>query len=232
MKNKQLTKSLSLSEKSSERPRFIFVGGSGRSGTSLMQKLLCIHSRIGEGPEFDHLVPFMNIYEKMIQPWKLDRQSWYYQKDKLDENVRNFIYSLFKTLKVKFPEADIIAEKTPANIAVAESLLKLFPNSLFIHVIRDGRDVYASHKTVAKRLQKEHPENAKGWLSDFHLNIVSKRWNTNMNQGQRIVEYHDEEIRSRCLTIRYEELVSNFEKTIIGLCDFIGIEQEKVLRKN
>ena len=60
---------------------YVFLGGSGRSGTSFVQKLLILHSEIHGGPEFDFLPRFMQVFSQMKQPQQLQRQAFFYDEN-------------------------------------------------------------------------------------------------------------------------------------------------------
>lgn len=200
----------------------VFVGGSGRSGTTLVQKVLCEHSLIAGGPEFDHLVPISELFERVSQPWRLERQAWYYTPSELRERFRSFVDSLFDGVRHRNPEALHLVEKTPANIAVANTLLGLFKESRFIHVVRDGRDVLASHKKVGRRLAATDWHTEKS-LGDFATTEVCRRWNRNADQARAC---ENGPHSNRFLTCRYEQLVSSPVETVERLCEFIGVGAE------
>jgi hypothetical protein len=99
--------------------------------------------------------------------------------------------------------------KTPAYIQILPELAKMYPNSRFIHVIRDGRD-------VAKSLQ------ATGWFG---------RWlHDNIRVWTKAIEYQSRWSRSgfrdRILEVRYESLVLDTEGTLREICRFLGEEFE------
>ena len=48
-----------------EAPKFICVGGCGRSGTTLVQKILLNHPQISGGPEFGYTAQIMDLYATM-----------------------------------------------------------------------------------------------------------------------------------------------------------------------
>lgn len=92
-------------------------------------------------------------------------------------------------------------EKTPKNIQVFDRLLECFESCIrLIHIVRDGRDVITS----------VHPHDpSKFWVS-------VERWIWDVKTG---LKYED---NPYVLTVRYEDLVLNFEPTIGKVCDFIG----------
>lgn len=217
------------STESSHKLRFVFVGGSARSGTTLLQKILCAHSLISGGPEFDHLLPLMQMYDRMRQPTRLDRQAWYYSETELAERMRSFVLSLFANLRQKHPKAEIISEKTPSNIGAARPLLELFPDSSFINVQRDGRDMLYSHKKVRERFIREHGRDSKPWIGEFKTSLVCSRWKQNAEQARQVEQHSPKEIRDRFLTVKYENLVTDPPAEVERICSFIGIAPEPLM---
>jgi len=100
-------------------------------------------------------------------------------------------------------------DKTPNYIQILPELARMFPDSRFIHLIRDGRD-------VAKSFQ------ATDWVGWY--------WHDSVQNWIRALECHwrwiRSDIRDRILEVRYEKLVLETEATLQEICRFIGEEFE------
>lgn len=199
----------------------IFIGGSGRSGTTLVQKILILHSQIAGGPEFDHLPALMKNYSVMSSKHHIDRQKFFYDENNLSEKWRSFIGSFFSDALVKKPGAIYFSEKTPDNLYAAEELLTLFPNSKFIYMYRDGRDVVNSFLQVKKKYKEAGDKSfgkrgtaknfASAWVAanNFYFSLKEK-----------------ENLKGRMYEVKYEELTSSPAIEIPKLMQFIGLETE------
>jgi len=95
-------------------------------------------------------------------------------------------------------------EAPPRNIHHVENILQYWDKTFFINIIRDPRDVLTS---------KHRNKPGEYWVS---LN----RWVKDVNRG---LEYED---HPRVFTVRYEDLVQNFEPTIQKLCAFMEMEYD------
>ncbi len=95
-----------------ESVQFVFVGGCPRSGTTLMKRMLDAHPDIFCGPEFGHLAPLCECYNRMKHGIDQDRISTYVDKERLKEIYRNFVLDFFKHLAEE-NSIKIVAEKTP-----------------------------------------------------------------------------------------------------------------------
>lgn len=95
------------------------------------------------------------------------------------------------------------SEKSPANIFYFDSTIEYFSGNVrLIHIVRDGRDVVTSM----------HPGNSrKPWVSiDRWLNVMEKGY-----------QFKD---CPQVLTIRYEDLITDFKKTVELICAHIGVD--------
>ncbi len=93
-----------------------------------------------------------------------------------------------------------VVEKTPKNVRFLARAFRLFPNCRVVVVTRDGRDVVCS---LRKRTGR------------FPGAVV--RWLYDTGQGMAWAE------RDQVLSIRYEDLVADFEGTLTRVCVFLGL---------
>ena len=145
--------------------RFIFVGGSPRSGTTLVQNILDTHTEICGGPEFLHLPDIVglrnNLYNLIDRGWITKFCSY----NQVDRSICSLIENLLLPLADR-QGCQFLSEKTPANVLIFSELMELFPQAMFIHIIRDPRAIIAPMIRVGIR-NKE-----KGWKTqDFTTDV-------------------------------------------------------------
>jgi len=93
-------------------------------------------------------------------------------------------------------------EKSPSNIREFENIDRYFNGHFrFIQIIRDGRDVTLSR----------HTQDAKRYW------VEPERWVRDVSVGSQFVGH------AQMYTIRYEDLINQFEETMKGICGFLNI---------
>ena len=192
-------------------PDFVFIGGAGRSGTTLLRAMLDAHPRVACGPELK-LVPI--ICALRDQWWSTmgnDLTAAGLDEQKLDAAVRAFVTTLLQGM-VPDPTATRIAEKTPHNLLHMAMLGRLFPRARFVHIIRDGRAVAASlmrqvwgDPTTGKQPKMDVASGARYWA-----------------QVIQTVRQQAAEVPGRYLELRYEDLVREPRATMETLMAFLG----------
>ena len=136
-----------------DRP--IFISGCNRGGTTIFSRLLGAHpdvNNIGTGPFYEGMhvwrahFPDFSRHRWAAEPWRSRfRRQW--------ENPKPLVV---EDLLRRFRELDDgrrLLEKTPSNAIRVEFIDRLFPDSLFLHVLRDGRDTVASLMARGVRLK-------------------------------------------------------------------------------
>jgi len=164
----------------------VFIGGCGRSGTTLLLSILSAHDQLFCHPKE---LGLFNGKQSVLTDGKKD----------LSRKHRMHMSLLFNSIPAT---ATRWVEKSPSNIRHIEKISAYTGGQFkFIQIIRDGRDVILSrHPTAPDRYWVE-PER---WINDV---TVGLKW---MNDPH-------------VYTIKYEDLLSNYEVTIRGICDHIGI---------
>lgn len=108
-------------------------------------------------------------------------------------------------------------DKTPMYMQHLPLLERLFPDALYVHLIRDGRDAAVSFLQMPDGVVTEtwaHPRDIRGFACQWRTEVADAR-----ALGHRVGE-------SRCLEVRYEELVATPSSVVRSICAFAGLPFE------
>lgn len=200
----------------------IFIGGAGRSGTTLLRVILDSHPNVACGPE-------LKVSQVIAKLW-YDFQTKYtsiikeYGITAADTNrlFADLIKGLLEKYRLKEGK-ERIAEKTPSNINIFPHLHEMFPDSPLIHVIRDGRDVVAS-------LLSMNWQSPDGKPMEYTRNVkkAAKFWVTTVTIGRRFAQ-SSKSASKVYYEVRYEDIVNDPEKCLKPLFDFIDEPWEPIV---
>lgn len=203
--------------------RLVFVGGSPRSGTTLVQNILDSHPEISGGPEFDRIPEVVRLRGKLRASVRSGRISAFCSEGDVDREIGLLIERLL------LPYADarnarLMSEKTPWNVLAFRELSQIFPEARFVFCIRDPRAVAASMLEVGRRARE------KGGSSPAFTRSLGSAVKT-IRATNRAGFEAASELGGRTLTVSYENLVDDSERESIRLCDFLGAPwSEEMLR--
>jgi glycosyltransferase involved in cell wall biosynthesis len=197
----------------------IFIGGAGRSGTTLLRVMLNAHSSLCAGPEFKLLPNISNIYKQLMNMEKIKKAYSLNDDAYINKVFRNFISSFFSNHIIN-NDAIRLVEKTPHNILVMKELGSMFPEAKFIHMIRDGRDVVSSLLT-------------KNWVGfdgkplNYVENIedAAKYWKNTVIKG--INDGNNNLLKGRVKIVKYENLIEHTKEEIRRILEFIDEPWDK-----
>jgi hypothetical protein len=195
--------------------QFIFIVGSPRSGTTWLQMMLGAHPLVCTTAE---LTLFTKYTASWISAWEretaINARGLYriglpvlWSSDDFYGFLREFLERAYARVTVTKPQATHILDKHPPYSDVVEQIDMLLPNSLFVHVIRDGRDVAVS-MVAARQSMGFGPKN---------ICEAATRWKRGI-QGARVASKY----RNRYLELRYEDMLKDgikALKSVFKFCD-------------
>jgi protein-tyrosine sulfotransferase len=192
-------------------PEYIFIGGAGRSGTTLLRAMLDAHPRIRCGPELKVVPDLCQMRLSWTQSLAPELDAAGADPDVLDHTLRAAISTLLDGAGEKAPR---IAEKTPHNLLFMDLLGRVFPRAVFVHVIRDGRAVAAS----LIRQKWFNPQTSEPlWYCANALN-AARYWQDTVNAVRGQVAA----VEGRYIEVVYESLVATPGREMTRLLAFLG----------
>jgi Sulfotransferase family len=195
-------------------PPPIFIGGAGRSGTTLLRVILDSHSRIACGPELKVLPSVATMWAEFRTGYAPSLQEFNVGATAVDQLFHELIVSLLEPLRAATGKPRI-AEKTPNNVFFFHHLHRLFPDSPFVHVVRDGRDVVSSLLTMDWKTVDGKPI---AYTRDARL--AARYWQEAVNAGRAFARNTAGD--SRYFEVRYEALLERPEQSLRSLFAFLG----------
>lgn len=212
-----------------------FIIGSGRSGNTLLRSILSGNPEAVIPPE-SYRLPFaikkfhivnnrdwntiiseiLEEFEncKEFYTWDIDISDVYKRLESISDSKKtlsNIFDELFLTYAEKHsPKSKIWGDKTPLNTLYLDWLGPVFPQSKFIHIIRDGRDVASSYLKMER--YNTLLEAANRWINSIEL-----------------AQSFGYKIKKNYMEIRYEDLVTSTESEIKRVCDFLNIKYDSAM---
>lgn len=200
----------------------IFLVGSPRSGTTMLQSLLAAHPEVISFPEskFFHYL----LYKKFAG--KLPGRMEAFFKDEINrpELLQGFDDSQTVATKVSWfvgvldglaaeQNKSIWLEKTPEHIYFIEDIQRFLPDAKFIHILRNSMDTIAS---LHEATRNSHDLWGPGW----DLNHCIHRWKEAMLISHKYAK------NSNHILVKYEEILDNKVKKLEELSQFMEIEYD------
>jgi len=138
------------------------------------------------------------------------------------------IFSALMLYESKRHRKQIPCDQTPQNVFYIREILDIIPDSFFVNMIRDPRDVLLSQKRKWKRrfLGGAHAtwfETIRAW-TNYHPITISKLWNSAIRARQEVAD-------DRVMSVKFEELLSDPDKVIQRICNFLRIQFSPVMKE-
>jgi len=228
----------------------VFIVGTSRSGTTMLNRILGNNSQIYNMNELhffgDLWDPYTDKYHigkqkaveiSSILLSRIHQPFWDAKPTADDRNQAEEVVSEIsidslsppivfqKTLLHELNNAKkrFIVEQTPKNIFYISKLLEFFPNSKFLHLIRDPRAVLFSQKNRWRRrwLGSKAPlfEMARVFIN-YHPYTVAKVWKKTVE-----ISYHFKD-HPQYKRVFFEHLLETPEIEVRSICRFLGISFE------
>jgi hypothetical protein len=208
----------------------VLVLGVRRSGTTLLRVMLDRHSELAV-PDESYFVPQLaDRHLRHVDPdefvddlRRIDTVAeWNVPLEKVRARLTGrmpigaaiaTVYAVYAAERGKSRWGD----KTPMYMQNLRLLERLFPDALFVHLIRDGRDAALSFLSMPKGLMTET------WMQPRDVAAFASQWRTEVKAGQRLGRRVGDE---RYLEVRYEEFVSDVESVLQTISTFARLPYE------
>lgn len=202
----------------------IFIAGLERSGTSLLFAILSSHPNIAMTRRTNMWTHFYNQYGDLRKEENFERCLASMMKYKrlivLDPDPNRIrvefwrgeptyarLFDIFEKNYAEKINKPRWGDKSLNTERYAIPILSAYPDAKIIHLIRDPRDRYASSFTRWK-------------VNRSGVGGAAAMWLSSVNLAKRNLQLFPHNY----LTVRYETLARNSEKTIQEICEFIGEE--------
>jgi len=211
----------------------LFVLGVRRSGTTLLRVMLDRHSELAV-PDESYFIPqlagrdrgrldldrFEDDLRRLpaLRDWGVraeDVRARLEPGATLADGLRA-VYELYAEARGKRRWGD----KTPMYMQHLRLLGRLFPDALYVHLVRDGRDAALSFLAMPRGIVTEtwgHPRTVAGFACQWRSEVVAARAIGKLVGSGRYLE------------VRYEALVAGPEGELRRICDFAGLPYEPAM---
>jgi hypothetical protein len=210
----------------------VIVLGVGRSGTTLLRVMLDrstslaipyesffvtpLAHRHGRRPSLDDFVDDLGRFYQLYE-WGID-----------PEDVRPRLREGMTTGEAITTVFEVYAEhegkprwgdKTPLYMQHLPLLGRLFPDALWVHLVRDGRDAALSFLSLPDGFS------GKTWAQPRTAARFAARWRTEILAARRLGTH----VGGRYLELRYEDLVTEPERELRRVCEHASLPWEPAM---
>jgi hypothetical protein len=205
----------------------IFLIGAERSGTTILAVSLGRHSQLWFSGE-SHVFPNVFERERLERAYEHGTYRWRLLREQ-GVTRQEFLESLGLGVNALFTSRSggrRWIEKTPQNTLMADILADMFPESSFVHILRDGREVVHSMIHFLDEPDREtRADRVKGgtgplWARDFR--VACRTW---ARAAEAALDFSDSH-EHRCLTVHHRDLVADPAASFRTIWDFLQVTSE------
>lgn len=194
----------------------IWVGGVPRSGTTLARAMLDAHPDIRCGEETRVIPRILGMHAQMM---KSTLEANRLKEAKITEEVLNDALGAYilSIISKHGEQARRLCNKDPFALRSISKIAKIFPNSRFLLMIRDGRATVHSIISRKVTIKGFDSHSYRGALQDWNR-AIENMYNQCMSVGDKM-----------CLPVHYENLVLHPESEMKRILAFLDVNWNKVV---
>jgi hypothetical protein len=198
--------------------QFLFVVGAPRSGTTWLHRMIWEHRQVAALETELTVFTYLGQWDKRYQQEKfhIDNKHWrqgaplLFTEEEFYQGLRGLADEAYTKVLKANPEATHILDKHPGYSLHVPLIARLIPQSRFIHIIRDGREVAVSMISANRRLGFGAGE-VRGASTEWHRNITHAR-----RAGAALGP-------ERYMEVRYEDLMDHTATELEKIFKFTGL---------
>lgn len=221
----------------------IFVLGNPRSGTTLLRLMLNAHADICIPPECGFIQWWFQKHQnwsiqnnnhkdiaafisdlqtsKKMESWKLDGLllAKIIQENK-PVDYAGLCAMVYYTFSIQQQNTSKYwGDKNNYYIDSTELLQQLYPRGKYIMIIRDGRDVAVSYRSV----EKMNTDSVYKPTLPQSIDVIAESWKAN---NEKLLQFFNQSSIAH-LIIRYEDLVQQPKDILQNICTWLGLSSDE-----
>lgn len=197
---------------------YIIVGGSQRSGTSIMQQLLC---QLPEANPYLYEASFLRelvtVYSQGRNNFDRNHDSYFASVQSVRDFMSGVVHAFVEQAARHVGAKEHLILKEPHLTMYWPFLFELLPEAWFVLMIRDPRDVIASMVKVGERQKQVGVE------SVFTLRDIPTLCKHFQDFYRLTFDFKNQSFRDRLGIVLYEDLAREPKATLKQLADFTGV---------
>ena len=211
-------------------PQPFFIIGSGRNGSTLLNRMLNQHPDLflpSEQYFLGNSIAKFKLYNWLL--WRdlvkvvigelmrdTGSHTWDFEPNEVfrainesdDKSLQKMTDTIFRTYGEKSKDFSHWGDTTPLNTCYLPEIWSVYPQAKYVFLIRDGRDVVDSYKRGKAEYLGE-------------LSVPEKAVN---HWKHAILQYDWLQQKTKVHMLRYEELVTRPEEVLLALCEFLEVD--------
>ena len=209
--------------------KYVFIVGCPRSGSTWTSVLMAQHAKIAtfqHAKVFDYLIRMRQWHELktgysfIVDPLseksadeKNIRLVDLLPREEMDAKLGDLAKSILDSVAKLRPGVEVVVDKTPENGHFADFILDVLPDAYFLHIVRDPRSVFCSHRSAAKSWAKwdfpsKSNDGARYWVHDVETALAIK---------DKTERYHE---------VRYEDLKAGGPEELSRILNWLDLDHD------
>jgi Tfp pilus assembly protein PilF len=201
-----------------EVPQPIFIVGYPRSGTTLIEQILCSHSAVRAGGELPFAGDLVRLSNELLPetdgfPDNL-AQSWTADRHYCAALFRDYYFARAEQAGLLRPGKAFFTDKMPFNEVHLPLLQMIFPHARFIHAVRHPLDVCVS--IMSNNMTH-------GFACGYRIEDITHH----LAAVFALMEHYRSVLDERPHVLKYEALIADQEAATRQLLDYLGLPFEQ-----
>ncbi len=197
-----------------------FIGGCMRSGTTLLNSILCSDTSTNPAiAEIQYVTHLMHHYHWGQRHFNLYLKDTFEDLESFKAFTAGWLNDYLRRTEERWQPCDHLVLKNPELVHYFPNLLELVDGAKFFLTVRDPRDTVVSMRSVARKQREQGISSTLTKMND-DARLLARHY---QSYYLRLLRGDMDVLQSNLFLVRYEDLVTQPEAVVAKMRDFTGL---------